>query len=203
MLTMWPLAGCCKPSPKTYSNRPITCLVVWLGFMGMAWSQSEPSLPWTFKGGLVGRNNVPNPRRQGRRFNKFGLHGGPVGNRRYANLGLQLGIVYNEKGSRKVQYPKIGDFTTWRYKFSYFDIPITAIYDWRDGITVGAGLQPSVLINALEDGISTGSVTVTGTPPPSRSASTSCMGVVGRNEATNRAMVCATHAKPAEHCPKA
>ena len=90
-------------------------------------------------------------------FNKLGLHGGAVVEvRQFQNLGFQLGLLYNQKGSRKVQNPKIDDYTNWGYKFTYVDIPLTAVYDFKDGYTVGTGLQPGVLIGAFEDGLASG-----------------------------------------------
>jgi hypothetical protein len=90
-------------------------------------------------------------------FNKLGLHGGAVVEvRQFQNLGFQLGLIYNQKGSRKVQNPKIDDYTNWGYKFTYIDIPLTAVYDFKDGYTVGTGLQPGVLIGAFEDGLASG-----------------------------------------------
>ena len=90
-------------------------------------------------------------------FNKLGLHGGAVVEvRQLRDLGFQIGILYNQKGSRKVQNPKIGDYSNWGYKFTYIDIPLTAVYDFKEGFTVGTGLQPGVLIGAFEDGLASG-----------------------------------------------
>ena len=93
-------------------------------------------------------------------FNKLGLYGGAVVDiRRFQNLGFQLGILYHEKGSKKVANPKTGDYSTWAYKFSYIDIPLVAVVELSEGYTVGTGLQPGVLLSALEDGLDGGSVT--------------------------------------------
>ena len=55
-----------------------------------------------------------------------------------------------------MQNPKIGDYSNWAYKFTYIDIPLTAVYDFKEGFTVGTGLQPGVLIGAFEDGLASG-----------------------------------------------
>ena len=76
--------------------------------------------------------------------------------RQFRGLGFQIGSLYNQKGSRKVQNPKIGDYSNWAYKFAYIDIPLTAVYDFKEGFTVGTGLQPGVLVGAFEDGLASG-----------------------------------------------
>ena len=114
--------------------------------------------PWFFNGGYTLGVTAAQVRGDGiEGFNKLGLHAGAVVEvRQYRDLGFQLGIVYNQKGSRKVQNPKIDDYTNWAYKFTYVDIPVTAVYDFKDGFTVGTGLQPGVLIGAFEDGLASG-----------------------------------------------
>lgn len=127
-------------------------LVLWA--WGLAsWCQS-PS-PLTFSGGLLAGMTTSEIRGdQAAGFDKFGCHvGGLLDIRRSETIGFQLGMVYNQKGSRKVPNWKIGDYVSWRYKFTYIDIPITVIYDFLDGFTVGTGLQPGVLLRALEDGV--------------------------------------------------
>ena len=79
--------------------------------------------------------------------------------RTFENLGFQLGILYHEKGSKKVANPRTSDYSTWAYKFSYLDIPLVAVFELSEGYTVGTGLQPGVLLSALEDGLDGGSVT--------------------------------------------
>ena len=122
-----------------------------------ALAQSEGG-PWFFNGGYTLGVTAAQVRGDGiEGFNKLGLHAGAVVEvRQYRDLGFQLGIVYNQKGSRKVQNPKIDDYTNWAYKFTYVDIPVTAVYDFKDGFTVGTGLQPGVLIGAFEDGLASG-----------------------------------------------
>ena len=114
--------------------------------------------PWLFNGGYTIGVTAAQVRGDGiEGFNKLGLHAGAlVEVRQYRDLGFQLGIVYNQKGSRKVQNPRIGDYSNWGYKFTYVDLPVTAVYDFKDGFTVGTGLQPGVLIGAFEDGLASG-----------------------------------------------
>ena len=90
-------------------------------------------------------------------FNKLGVHAGAVLEiRQFQNLGFQMGMVFNQKGSRKVQNLKANDYTTWAYRFTYVDIPLTMVYDFKENFTIGGGLQPGVLISALEDGVVSG-----------------------------------------------
>ena len=68
--------------------------------------------------------------------------------------GLQIGVVYNQKGSRKPPNPNSGDNTTWAYKFTYVDIPV--LCNFRHVINnmdldFQVGIQPSVLISAKEN----------------------------------------------------
>ena len=122
---------------------------------GQAQSSGEP---WLFNGGYTLGVTAAQVRGDGiEGFNKLGLHGGAVVEvRQFRDLGFQIGILYNQKGSRKVQNPKIGDYSNWAYKFTYIDIPLTAVYDFKEGFTMGTGLQPGVLVGAFEDGLASG-----------------------------------------------
>ena len=117
--------------------------------------------PWLFNGGYTLGVTAAQVRGDGiEGFNKLGFHGGAVVEvRQFRDLGFQLGLLYNQKGSRAVQNPTIGVFDNWGYKFTYIDIPVTAVYDFKDGYTVGTGLQPGVLIGAFEDNDGTNSST--------------------------------------------
>ena len=114
--------------------------------------------PWLFNAGYTLGVTAAQVRGDGiEGFNKLGLHSGAVVEvRQFRDLGFQIGILYNQKGSRKVQNPKIGDYSNWAYKFTYIDIPLTAVYDFKEGFTVGTGLQPGVLVGAFEDGLASG-----------------------------------------------
>ncbi|MBQ81584.1 MAG: hypothetical protein CL825_03315 [Crocinitomicaceae bacterium] len=88
-------------------------------------------------------------------FDKIGFNAGAMVemiNQEYK--GLQLGVIYNQKGSRKPPNPNAGDPTTWAYKFTYVDIPV--LYNFRYVINkmdvdFQVGIQPSVLISAKEN----------------------------------------------------
>jgi hypothetical protein len=62
---------------------------------------------------------------------------------------IQLGIVYNQKGSKKPPHPP-EDYYTWRYRFTYVDLPVTICYSYEI-FDILVGLQPSILIAAEED----------------------------------------------------
>ncbi|HIO16792.1 MAG TPA: PorT family protein [Flavobacteriales bacterium] len=84
-------------------------------------------------------------------FNKMGVNAGvtlEIG--RNGKKNIQLGIVYNQKGSKKPPNPRAGDYETWRYRFTYIDIPITVSYNYQF-FDLLLGLQPSVLLAAEED----------------------------------------------------
>ena len=132
-------------------------LALTVGFTG--WSQDQA--PLVFNGGYTLGFSAAQVRGDGiEGFNKLGLYGGAVVDiRRFENLGFQLGILYHEKGSKKVANPRAGDYSTWAYKFSYIDIPLVAVVELSEGYTIGTGLQPGVLLSALEDGLEGGSVT--------------------------------------------
>jgi hypothetical protein len=117
-----------------------------------------PGVPWTFNGGYTLGVTAAQVRGDGiEGFNKLGFHGGATLEiRQFRNVGFQVGLIYNQKGSRKVPNPKVDDYSNWGYKFTYFDIPITTVIDVKDGYTFGTGLQPGVLIRALEDGLASG-----------------------------------------------
>ena len=126
--------------------------------------------PWVFNGGFSVGTTFAQVRGDGiEGFNKVGFHaGGLIEIRQFSDLGFQLGLVYNQKGSRKVPNLKTGDGRDWRYQFTYIDIPLVAVYDFSEGFTVGTGLQPAALVSALEDddgsGYSTGTWKEAGLP---------------------------------------
>ena len=135
-----------------------TLMAVLLTLSGAQVGLAQDGGPWFFNGGYTLGVTAAQVRGDGiEGFNKLGFHGGAVVEvRQFQNLGFQLGLLYNQKGSRKVQNPKIDDYTNWGYKFTYIDIPLTAVYDFKDGYTVGTGLQPGVLVGAFEDGLVSG-----------------------------------------------
>ena len=130
-----------------------------LTFGVTSWSQDQS--PLVFNGGYTLGFSAAQVRGDGiEGFNKLGLYGGAVGDiRRFQNFGFQLGILYHEKGSKKVANPRNGDYSTWAYKFSYVDIPLVVVVELSEGYRVGTGLQPGVLLSALQDGLDGGSIT--------------------------------------------
>ena len=85
-------------------------------------------------------------------FNKFGLcAGATVDIRRSERQGLQWGILYTQKGSRRVPDTKNGDFNSWRYRFTYIDLPLIRTWNPAPEWWWGVGMQPSVLVAAEED----------------------------------------------------
>jgi len=85
-------------------------------------------------------------------FNKFGLSAGATLDiRRSARQGVQWGIFYTQKGSRRVPDTKNGDFNSWRYRFTYIDLPLTKVWNPDPMWWWGVGLQPSLLVSGEED----------------------------------------------------
>ena len=85
-------------------------------------------------------------------FNKFGLStGASVDMHRNGRDGVQFGLFYTQKGSRRVPDTKNGDFNSWRYRFTYIDLPLIRTWNPSPDWWWGAGLQPSVLVSAEED----------------------------------------------------
>ena len=130
------------------------CLWLWCG----AHAQSNQGKRWLFNGGFTAGTTAAQVRGDGiDGFNKLGFHAGAVLDiRQFQNLGFQMGMVFNQKGSRKTQNINAGDFTTWAYRFTYVDVPLTLVYDFKEHYTVGGGIQPGVLISGLEDGVVSG-----------------------------------------------
>ena len=121
-------------------------------------AQSSGGKAWLFNGGVTMGATAAQVRGDGiDGFNKLGVHAGAVLEiRQFQNLGFQMGMVFNQKGSRKVQNLNANDYTTWAYRFTYVDVPLTLVYDFKDQFTVGGGIQPGVLITGLEDGVVSG-----------------------------------------------
>ena len=85
-------------------------------------------------------------------FNKFGLSAGAsLDIRRTPRQGVQWGIFYTQKGSRRVPDTKNGDFNSWRYRFTYIDLPLTKVWNPDPTWWWGVGLQPSLLVSGEED----------------------------------------------------
>lgn len=84
-------------------------------------------------------------------FNKLGFNTGVVVEIRSTQQKmLQLGVVYNQKGSRRPPNPTVGDYDTWAYKFTYIDLPIV-MHRRFDDYELMVGIQPSYLISGEEN----------------------------------------------------
>ncbi|MDG2363487.1 MAG: outer membrane beta-barrel protein [Flavobacteriales bacterium] len=127
-------------------------LFAFLPYFLSAQTESSEGQAFQFNGGLIGGATASQIHGDGiGGFNKVGLHLGATIEIGWAeNKNIQIGIVYNQKGSKKPPNPTAGDYETWRYRFTYIDIPITTSYSY--GIfDLMIGLQPSVLLAAEED----------------------------------------------------
>ena len=127
-------------------------LFAFLPYLLSAQSKSSEGQAFQFNGGLIGGGTASQIHGDGiGGFNKIGLHLGATIEIGWSeNNNIQIGIIYNQKGSKKPPNPTAGDYETWRYRFTYIDIPITASYSY--GIfDLMIGLQPSVLLAAEED----------------------------------------------------
>ena len=91
-------------------GRWLLVLSSWLSLATVAFSQtSEEELAWDFRGGFTGGFSASQVRGDGiDGFNKLGLYGGLIVDvRKYTNVGLQLGLLYHDKGSRKVRSTRL------------------------------------------------------------------------------------------------
>ena len=83
-------------------------------------------------------------------FDKYGFHFGTVVKMTSRSKnGIQLGVIYNQKGSRDPANIQQGNYSSHRYKLTYFDVPV--VYNFNTAFAdFQFGLQPSVLISAKE-----------------------------------------------------
>ena len=125
-----------------------------LALCEISWGQTNNTNPVAiaFNGGVIGGVTLSQIHGDGiGGFNKVGFNiGAVVEMRNSASKAFQIGVVYNEKGSRKTQNIQAGDYTTWAYRYRYIDIPLTMIFRYAH-IEGSIGLQPSVLISAEFD----------------------------------------------------
>lgn len=135
----------------------VLCVTIWVLPLNMT-GQTEPQ-PLRFSGGGfagVCASQVHGDQESG--FNKFGWSTGAFLNINWSlQNSMQLGLLVTQKGSRRVPDLKNGDHTTWRYRFTYFDIPLMRV--WHPDPTVwwfGLGIQPSILLSGEEDFYSNG-----------------------------------------------
>lgn len=124
---------------------------IFILFASTFWGQTTSPAPLTFNGGLIGGATLSQVHGDGiGGFNKAGFHSGVVVEISRENRMLQLGVVYNQKGSRRPPNPTAGDYDTWAYKFTYIDLPVVMHYEY-DGIQFMVGLQPSYLMKGQEN----------------------------------------------------
>ena len=127
-------------------------LLTFLPYFLSAQTEYSEGRVFQFNGGLIGGATASQIHGDGiGGFNKVGFNlGATIEIGRKGSENIQIGIVYNQKGSKKPPNPTAGDYETWRYRFTYIDIPITISYSY--GIfDLLVGLQPSVLLAAEED----------------------------------------------------
>ncbi len=129
-------------------------LFAFLFYALTSWGQtsSSDSKALTFKGGVICGMTMSQVHGDGiGGFNKLGVNGGfTVQVLNNKSRGFNLGVLYNQKGSRKPLNPNIEDDITWAYRFTYFDLPV--VYTMEiEGVQVEFGLQPSILISAEEN----------------------------------------------------
>ena len=131
--------------------RQAILLFAFLPYFLSAQTEYSEGRGFQFNGGLIGGATASQIHGDGiGGFNKVGFNLGvtlEIGRKGSENI--QIGIVYNQKGSKKPPNPP-EDYETWRYRFTYIDIPITMSFS--SGIfDLLVGLQPSVLLAAEED----------------------------------------------------
>ena len=127
-------------------------LFAFLPYFLSAQTEYSEGRTFQFNGGLIGGATASQIHGDGiGGFNKVGFNLGAILEiGRKGSKNIQIGIVYNQKGSKKPPNPTVGDYETWKYRFTYIDIPITMSYS--HGIfDLLVGLQPSVLLAAEED----------------------------------------------------
>jgi len=120
----------------------------------ISWGQTNKTNPVeiAFNGGVIGGVTLSQIHGDGiGGFNKLGFNfGAVVEMRNSTSKAFQIGVVFNEKGSRKTPNTQAGDYSTWAYRYRYIDIPLTMIYQYAN-IEGSIGLQPSLLIAAEFD----------------------------------------------------
>ena len=134
-------------------------LFAFLPYLLSAQSEYAEGRAFQFNGGLIGGATVSQIHGDGiGGFNKVGFNlGATIEIGRSGKKNIQLGIAYNQKGSKKPPNPP-QDYDTWKYRFTYIDIPITVSYSYKM-FDILVGLQPSILL-AAEDDFGGGWVTI-------------------------------------------
>jgi hypothetical protein len=82
-------------------------------------------------------------------YNKMGLSGGLYVFRNFGEKWIgQMEMRYVQKGSQKNANPEKGDYTYWKLKLDYFEIPLLAKYVFDERIQAEAGTAFGYLMNA-------------------------------------------------------
>ena len=131
--------------------RQALLLFAFLPYLLSAQSEYAEGRALQFNGGLIGGATVSQIHGDGiGGFNKVGFNlGATIEIGRRGKKNIQIGIAYNQKGSKKPPNPP-EDYETWKYRFTYIDIPITMSYSYKM-FDILVGLQPSILLAAEED----------------------------------------------------
>jgi hypothetical protein len=131
--------------------RQALLLFAFLPYLLSAQSEYAEGRALQFNGGLIGGATASQIHGDGiGGFNKVGFNlGATIEIGRRGKKNIQIGIAYNQKGSKKPPNPP-EDYNTWKYRFTYIDIPITMSYAYKM-FDILVGLQPSILLAAEED----------------------------------------------------
>ena len=131
--------------------RQVILLLAFIPYLFSAQEEYSEGRAFQFNGGLLCGVTTSQVHGDGiGGFNKVGVNvGATIEIGRKSKRSIQLGIVYNQKGSRK-QLPPNETGYPWRYRFTYIDIPVTISYSY-ELFDILVGLQPSILLAAEED----------------------------------------------------
>jgi hypothetical protein len=84
-------------------------------------------------------------------FDKFGVFFGTAVNARVnKRASWELGFYFSQKGSRKNQNPKNGDYTYYRLNLNYLDLPLSFRYLLNDNYFITFGPSVAYLISYRE-----------------------------------------------------
>lgn len=84
-------------------------------------------------------------------YNKIGITGGGFIEVLFSDKNsFQMEILYSNKGSRNKPDTKNGDFSYYRLKLNYIEIPVSYIFH-RDKLALEGGLYYGILLNSSQD----------------------------------------------------
>lgn len=85
-------------------------------------------------------------------YDKAGLFGGIAVNARIkTRSSFELGFYFSQKGSRKNQNPKTGDYTFYRLNLNYVDLPLSFRYELNQRYFITGGGSFAYLISYNEN----------------------------------------------------